>query len=75
MEYKGIKYVKNMYDDIDEDYYKPIKTGNAFSSNYIEYESNGDKDKILLIKKYLDIIKPYLSTMINNHKAQGEWKI
>ena len=75
MEYKGIKYVKNMYDDIDEDYYKPIKTGNTFSSNYIEYESNGDKDKILLIKKYLDIIKPYLSTMINNHKAQGEWKI
>ena len=64
-----------MYDDIDEDYYKPIKTGNAFSSNYIEYESNGDKDKISLIKEYLDIIKPYLSTMINNHKAHGEWKI
>ena len=64
-----------MYEYIDEDYYNPIKTGNAFSSNYIEYESNGDKDKILLIKEYLDIIKPYLSTMINNHKAQGEWKI
>ena len=44
-----------MYDDIDEDYYKPIRIGNAFSSNYIKYESNGDKEnnyqlKIILMK-------------------------
>ena len=37
---------------IDEDYDKPIKSKNAFKSNYIEYESKGDKDKILSIKKY-----------------------
>ena len=37
----------------EEDYYKPVRTGNAFSSNYIEYESNGDKDK-MLIEDYLD---------------------
>ena len=36
-----------MYDNIDEDYYKLIRIGNAFSSNYIEYKSNGDKDKTL----------------------------
>ena len=30
--------------------------GNAFSSNYIEYKSNGDKDKTLSIKDYLDKI-------------------
>ena len=64
-----------MYDDIDEDYYKPTRIGNAFSTNYIEYESNGDKDKKLLIKEYLDIIRPYLGNIINNHKTQGEWKI
>ena len=40
-----------------------------------EYESIGDKDKISSIKEYLDMIKPYLSNMINNHKTQGEWKI
>ena len=45
IEQKGIRDVKNVYDDIDEDYYKPIRIGNAFSSNYIDYESNGDKDK------------------------------
>ena len=43
-----------MYDDIDEDYYKPIRIGNAFSSNYIDYESNGDKDKKLSIKDYFN---------------------
>ena len=31
----------------DEDYYKPIKTKSAFDGNYIEYESNGNKDKNL----------------------------
>ena len=54
---------------------KRIRIGNAFSSNYIEYKSNGDKDKISSIKDYLDEIKPYLSDIINNHKTQGEWKI
>ena len=58
-----------------KDSYKPIRIDNAFSSNYIEYKSNGDKDKTLSIKDYLDEIKPYLSDMINNHKTQGEWKI
>ena len=47
----------------------------AFSSNYIEYKSNGDKDKTLSIKDYLDEIKPYLSDIINDHKTQGKRKI
>ena len=60
---------------IDEDYYKPIITNGAFNRDYIEYESKVDKDKILSIKEYLDIIKPYLSNIINNHKTQGKWKV
>ena len=32
---------------IDENYYKPMRTKSAFNSNYIEYESKGDKDKNL----------------------------
>ena len=64
-----------MYDYIDEDYYKPIKINNAFNDDYIEHESNEDKDKILSVKEYLDLIRQYLSDIINNHKAQNEWKI
>ena len=63
-----------MYESDNKDYYKPIRTGNAFSSNYIEYESNGDKDKTLSIKDYLENIEPYLK-LIDEHKAQGKWKI
>ena len=64
-----------MYDDIDEYYYQPIRTDYAFSSNYIEYESNRDKDKNLFIDGYLDMIIPYLNDLINNHRTESEWKV
>ena len=78
IEYKGIREVQNLFNlSNDEDYYKPISTITVFDNknNYIEYESTGDKTKILSVKEYLDTIRPYLSDMINNHKTQGEWKI
>ena len=31
----------------------------------------GDKDKSLSIKEYIDVIRPYLSDIMNNHKTQG----
>ena len=58
-----------------EDYYKPIRTNSAFDGKYIEYKSNGDKDKTLLLKNYLEVIRPYLNDLINNRKTQGEWKV
>ena len=57
-----------------EDNYKPVRIGNAFSSNYIEYKSNRDEHKTLSTKDYLDESKPYLSDIISNHKTQAEWK-
>ena len=59
----------------DEDYYKPIITNSAFNNNYIQYESKGNKDKILTVNEYLDMIRPYLSNIINDHKTQDEWEI
>ena len=41
----------------------------------MEYESRGDKDKNLLLEDYLNIIRPFLKDMINNHNTYGEWKI
>ena len=66
-EYKGIRDIRNLFGEIDEDYYKPIKTKSVFNGNRIEYESRGDKN--LSIKKYLDMIRPYLHDMINDHKT------
>ena len=54
---------------IDEDYYKPIIVKSAFDGNYIQYENRGDKGKNLSIKRYLKMIKPYLSDLINNDKT------
>ena len=73
IEYKGIRDVGKIFDlSIDEDYYKPIIINDAFNSNYVEYKSKGDKDKILSIKEYIDMIRSYLSDIINNHKTQEE---
>ena len=76
IKYKAIRDVRNLFDlSIDKDYYKPIRTNSAFNNNYIEYESKGDKDKILPIIEYLNMIRPYLGNIINDHKTQGEWKV
>ena len=80
--YYGIRDTINLLDEIDEDYYKPIKVNDAFN-NYTEYESRGEKDKNLSVKGYFYKIIPYLSDMINDHKATRkshikatrEWKI
>ena len=60
---------------IGEDHYKPIIVNDAFNNNFIQYESKGAKDKTLTVNKYLDMIRPYLVDMRNNHKTQSEWKI
>ena len=52
-----------------EDYYGPTKTKSAFNGNYIEYESKGDKDKNLSPIQYLNMIRLYLSDIINDHKT------
>ena len=41
----------------------------------MEYESRGDKDENFSPEDDLDIIRPYLRDMIDNHKTHGEWKI
>ena len=69
-----------MVDNIDDhDYYKPILVESSFKKNNKYYESRGDKDKKLSVEQYLDMIKPYLSDLINENKAietsSNEWKI
>ena len=41
-----INYINNLFEEEEEvDYYKPIIVGGFHSNNYIEYESNGDRNK------------------------------
>ena len=72
-EHKWIRDVRNLFDlSIDEDYYKPIKANDSFNNSYIEYEILNIKT--LSIKEYLDIIRLYLSDIINDSKTQGNGK-
>ena len=74
-QYNITRNIDNLFNEINkEDYYEPIEIKSAFNGNYIEYESKGDKDNLSL-EEYLDIIRPYLRDMIDNHKAYSEWKI
>ena len=41
----------------------------------MEYESNGYRNKTLLIEEYLDKIRPYLKDITNDLKKFGTWKI
>ena len=45
--------MRTLFKSDEEDYCKPIRIGNAFSSNCIEYESNGDKAKCFQLKIFL----------------------
>ena len=76
-EYKGIRGIKRLLNQFDKYYFKLIKTINSFisKSNYIEYKSKGDKDKKLSPNEYLNMIRPYLSDMTNDHKTPMDLKV
>ena len=42
---KVLRDIRTLFESAEEDSYKQMRTGSAFSGNYIEYESNRDKDK------------------------------
>ena len=37
-----IRYIRNLFEQEKEDYYKPVRVGKFWSKNYIKYEGNGD---------------------------------
>ena len=67
--------IKNIFEHEEENYYKPVRVSNFWSNNYIEYESNSDRNKILSVEKYFDKLRLYLKDVINNLKKSDTWKI
>ena len=62
-----IRDLRALYES-EEDYYELQKTKGGFNDDYIEYGSNGDRDKRLSIQEYLNMVRPYLSNIIDDHK-------
>ena len=59
----------------EKDYHEPKRISNFWNNNYIEYRSNGDKNRNLSLDEYLHKIKPYLRNMIINLQNFDVWKI
>ena len=72
-----LRDIKNLFghEKEEENYYKPVRVNNSWSNNYIEYESNVDRNKTLSVEEYLNKIRPYLKDIINNLKKSDTWKI
>ena len=66
MKYKIIREVWNFFENEEENYYKPVRVGNFWCINYIEYESNTDRNKTLSIEEYFNKIRPHLKDIIND---------
>ena len=66
--------IKNLFGHEEENYYKPLIINDFWSISYIEYESNSDRNKTLLVEEYLNKIRPYLKDIMNNLKKSGTWK-
>ena len=65
---KIIRDTRNLFEHEKGDYYKPVRVHNFCSNNYIEYESNGDKNKMLSVEQYPNKIRPYSTDIINDLK-------
>ena len=59
-----ISNIKNLLKHEEEDY-KPVKVNKFWSSNYIEYGSNSDRNKTLSDAEYLNKIRLCLKYIIN----------
>ena len=70
-EYRKIGSIRTSFKEFDRDYYKLIRTNDGFAgrnNSYIEYTSKGDRYGNLSPKEYVNMIRPYLRDLINEHK-------
>ena len=55
--------IKILFDHSEEEkYYKPVRVSNFWSKNYIEYESNNDRNKTLSVEEYRNKTSPYFKS-------------
>ena len=70
-----LRDIKNLYEHEEESYHKPVRVNNFWINNYIEYESNRDRNRTISVEEYLNKIRLYLKDIITNLKKSNTWKI
>ena len=72
---KILRDSKNLFEhEEEENYYNLVRGSNFWSNNYIEYESNHEKNKATSVEEYINKIRSYLKDTINNLKKYDLWK-
>ena len=68
-----LREIKNLFkhEEQEENYYEPVRVNNFWSKNYIEYESNSDRNKTLAVDNK---IRQYLKRFINIIKILKQGK-
>ena len=70
---KLIRDLRTLFEQ-EKDYYKSERASNFWNDNYIDFESNGDKNRNLWLVEYLSKIKPYLRNIIIDLQNSDTWK-
>ena len=52
-----------------------MKVGSSWIKNFIEYESNGDRNENLSVKECFNKIKLYLRDIMIDLQKSGTWKV
>ena len=64
-----VRDIRTLFEQEDDaDYFERKRVSNFLNNNYIEYKSNGDRNKNLSLDRYLDKIEPYLRDVITDRK-------
>ena len=66
--------IRALFEQEEEDYYKPKRVSNFWNNNYIEHESNV-KNNNLSLDEYLNKIKPYLNDILIDLQDYDAWQI
>ena len=69
-----LRDIKHIFEYEEGNYYKPVRVGNFWSNNYVDYKSNSDRNKTASVEEYLNTIRPYLKDIKNNLKKFDLWK-
>ena len=70
-----VRDIRTVFEQQEEDYYKPKRVSNFRNNNYIAYESNSDVNRNVSLGKYVNKIKPYLRNIIIDLRNSDTWKI
>ena len=66
--------IRTLFEEEEEDNYKPKSVSSFWNDDYFEYNSNGDKIRNLSLDERLNKVKPYLSDTIVNLQSSDTWK-